>query len=504
MWSERGPQGPQGPQGAVGAQGPQGPQGAVGAQGPQGPQGSFLALANVAALAALDASTFANNTVVSVGVVNDDYRLETAPAALVTAGIDGVNVVAASLPAGAVWLRQYLRNLAAAYQASWFVDPVGGDDTATGLTSLTALKTLSELHNRLQRNSLAVSMLVTIAAGTTDKGFFDLITLPTTGTTLELLGNVTSTAPAALTGVVACVPGTATRGQVLDAVNTPFVVGQRLRLTNGAAAGAVAYVEALNGGAGVAFITRWAVPNAPFNSVTIGAEPSAGDLYVIDTLNTTIPDIDLQYDGAGAMLVKDCILTHSGLNVHVVHAPSGSATFYGCKFPTAGQIFTGFNWNWVSCAFTGTTTFQGFCLGIHRGSYHTGAITVQGTSSIQWLFSSAFVGTASISVNSASFVGFGGTDHQWCSFTASFCLALTFAGAFGMQVAGTVLWGANNTMATVAVSVGSGCQYIYGSNKPNIPGAPVGQDCRIGGTFKAYAAIPFINTANNATLALNA
>lgn len=81
-------------------------------------------------------------------------------------------------------------------------------------------------------------------------------------------------------------------------------------------------------------------------------------------------------------------------------------------------------------------------------------------------------------------------------------LALIISGNGGVvrQVGGVADWGTANAGHGLVVS--SGCQYVY-QTKPTINGTlGAGREAKIGGTDKLYAAVPYIEGANNAALVL--
>jgi hypothetical protein len=82
--------------------------------------------------------------------------------------------------------------------------------------------------------------------------------------------------------------------------------------------------------------------------------------------------------------------------------------------------------------------------------------------------------------------------------TASSALIIGVNGTW--QQATTADWGTNN--AGYAITIASSGRYLYGT-KPTInSGLGAGRETRIGGTDKLYAAVPYIEGANNAALVL--
>jgi hypothetical protein len=117
---------------------------------------ALLAVANIAAMVALDDTTIDSGGVVSVRSMMDLWMLDkTSP--LVP---DGITVVAA--PTAGNWVRLELPNLTWQLQANWYIDETVGDDENTGASSIVPLQTWAEYSRRVGEGPLTISHTVTL------------------------------------------------------------------------------------------------------------------------------------------------------------------------------------------------------------------------------------------------------------------------------------------------------------------------------------------------------
>ena len=75
---------------------------------------------------------------------------------------DNITVVTASGKAGYQWVRQFVPNLAANFVTAWWVDPVSGNDEATGTTLGSPLKTFAEWNRRTFAITITGNVAVTV------------------------------------------------------------------------------------------------------------------------------------------------------------------------------------------------------------------------------------------------------------------------------------------------------------------------------------------------------
>jgi hypothetical protein len=116
---------------------------------------SLVAVANIAALQALDDTAVDDGGVVSVKSVLDLWMLDkTSPLAT-----DGITVVATNSGTGR-WIRMKLPSLVWQLQTTWYIDEVTGGDENSGATALSALATWDEYQRRIGEGPLEVSHTV--------------------------------------------------------------------------------------------------------------------------------------------------------------------------------------------------------------------------------------------------------------------------------------------------------------------------------------------------------
>src|SRR6185503_7009116 len=109
--------------------------------------GGGQSVANKAALLAYPANVRSESTLLYVQTYRDWFWWR--PASAQTA-IDGEVID----DTGGQWVRLGIPDRQWATQASWYIDPIGGDNEATGLSSGTALKSAAELRRRVNGQTL--------------------------------------------------------------------------------------------------------------------------------------------------------------------------------------------------------------------------------------------------------------------------------------------------------------------------------------------------------------
>lgn len=138
-------------------------------------------------------------------------------------------------------------------QADWYIDPVNGNDTHAG-TLVAPLKTLTEWTYRMGRTTILITMVVHVLS---DLNVGDIPMGPVNigdGGNVTIEATPTVVQSSAFTAVTAAVPATNTPwSATAAAVNWAAVIaaGQRIKMTAGASAGAIAW-PMLDHGAGTA------------------------------------------------------------------------------------------------------------------------------------------------------------------------------------------------------------------------------------------------------------
>ncbi len=475
-----------------------------------GATGGALAFDSVPNLAAFNASAQPNFAFASVGTINDSYRLFRSPSPALLAAADGVNVVDAAAPAGAVWVRLYERNLAAEYVDTWYVDPTLGSDANAGTApGAAALRTLTEVALRVR--AIHQDVTVNVAAGDLSAAPFNL-DVETNGFSMAFFGDVTSSAADVLAAVTATVAGAAgtnagaTRGAVTATAGS-FTDKQRLRLTSGTNAGATAHVTRVvtPGAGGVANVERWGqLVNPRTTSTVASVEPAPGDSYVADTLNTILSRFDARARGNGRILFQDFRPTPTSADVVRLtgdNPTGGGVMLYRCQFPAQTAVITS-NATIACSQFLSVFDLLEGVL-VTRKNVYCGLVDIVGTSSYVISNNSACFDGGNLLLNGGS-VWDQGTgsqnDHQWVDGTGATAVEIDASSAYVNHGSGNQCWGLDNAYSNVAIIVQGNAKWTN-SSKPSIPGSGVvGRDVTVGSTGKLYANLPYeetTTTSNN-------
>jgi len=200
-------------------------------------------------------------------------------------------------------------------QAAWFIDPVNGNDSARGSTTLTAIKTWREFARRVN-GILGVKMTVTflssppasdpirLAAGCepdTPTNFSD-------AAGLIIMGQMTTVATGTVTAAANADPATNTAPLFEDTARAdPWVLGERIEVTSGDQTGTVALVaKDLTGGQ--ARVHGYVVPGGAQD-----VPPDPGSAYRTYTL-THLQGFNVSVQG-GYVDVYNCRVDYDSFGV---------------------------------------------------------------------------------------------------------------------------------------------------------------------------------------------
>ncbi len=478
-----------------------------------------LTFDNVASLASYNASSVPNLTIASVGIINDNYKLFTSASANIIAAADGVNIVLPAGPSGAAWIRLYERNIAAQYETAWFLDTTGSDAN-DGITSLTPLKTMEELSNRLRGAKISADVTVTLTSGDFSAYPVQLDLEIAQSVSILMVGNVTTEADtlAAVTNMVSGAASTnagAVRGSI-TATTGSFTDRQRFTITSGAAINCIGYNTkvAVAGAGGEANVTRWGkLSNIRTSTLVTVATPSAADTYTLDTLNTTVGRLDIRVRGPGRFVITDCnirgpgttTVTHRGFCDNgngngvltygcIFSSPSslviqdGEWTAACCSLSADSGIIALSNTLFVSrqCVFTGTVATPSFEIRLQAGAIH------------QHNNSCCIDGGFVVIQNSAVWDQIGGTNYdvEFFDGTSTHAVEVAQTGTWWAHSSNNLQWGLDNTYTGVTYLIDGGGRYQYNAI-PSVPGGT--SDTTVGGTTDAYATLPvFISSGSGA------
>jgi hypothetical protein len=418
---------------------------------------------------------------------------------------DGVNVIAPLDGGPGNWVVLSTSGGTSPFltQSAWFVDSVTGDDTNSGATALTALKTLAELTRRWEGRTFSPTLT---SINVTLSGSF-----PTEALVLQAV--VPTAIPVEITASpsAAVVSGTLTgyqqsnstlRGSITDAAqNFTGLAPRRIRITSGTVAGSVTWFNSIAAAttANTGQFVRIATPGA----TGAVANPLVGDEYVVEGLVTQIKEYDIRITGLGITTVSNLIIG-SSVNTYTPHSYSACGDnvklrLFGCLYlnpADSNQVVVG-NQVLYACCNRGGTGLTAFAVGefLITGHCHFGVTTFStaswvtanralhdgnGTANVGlFIFNSAFLGD----IGDRGFFGnINGTTTAHIQIE-NFAQYLINAGS-------NTLWGAAGNTVTNAVIIRNGCGMSY-ATKPTATGAIPGNDVVLaGGAAIAWEAVP--------------
>ncbi len=218
-------------------------------------------------------------------------------------------------------------------QATWFVDPAGGNDVNDGLTAATALASLDEYIRRMGEGQVNVLQTLTILNDLTlPQGSVSFRATYPNG--LIIQGQRTVVRSSALTAVTAWDGPTFTEGNITDSSLADWTadVGDALVMTAGASAGALAWIASdLGGGDTCRFSPMW-------DNVGFGNVNPTTDTYDIVTFTSITGR--LSFDQVGFIQCQDLHLINPGF-LGALNCNSGETFFVFCKVTSAGGDIIG-------------------------------------------------------------------------------------------------------------------------------------------------------------------
>ncbi len=250
-------------------------------------------------------------------------------------------------------------------QATWFIDPVGGNDEASGIDAGHAIKTCAERIRRVGVGGIVPQATTINYLNSPSASDVEVMSKLLIGvnSTLTLQGTRTVAATGTLTGFTAFNRAAQTKNSIQDtSIDFSTHVGRLCRITSGARLN-VAWIITKDLGSHAAEISTPGTTNpASFGSFARGT-PQVGDPYEI----VTIPKIAFgemsfgqaanQYPttGFGRVIAQDLEFDFGNL--------STTSFASGCIADFAKLIF-------VRCKF-GPTSFRGNTVSLYQ-TYHTG------------------------------------------------------------------------------------------------------------------------------------
>lgn len=446
-------------------------------------------------------------TVFSVGA---PFTLVKSPTAELIAAADGITVVQSTATPGTYWVRGTTLSIERfGANPPLFLDPVGGSDDNDGFLIGTPIKSLPEWCRRTAGATFTASFTLTCAAG--DAGpFTPTFLMDGAAVVVTIQGNVTTSAVGTIGAFVAQNENAAAnvdgiRSEFTDAPGPVIAQKDRLRITasgTGSHVGLVAFVTSLHTSAHNPYTTRWAVLGVGAADPVV-IDPSNGDSYVIDTLNTKMGVIGVNtvtLGASGVLRIMDFEVLAPGAS-GVAHTLIGNllpsvvsgARIQRCKF-TDAALTSFYNsicrlslCDFRSVTFWSTSHIEHYDCIFWANHSSTDSVSVfrqETTWAASGGGSTLFTLTQSSEIYNFGTIG-------WCNSVGGRGFSLNRNSFFSSN---GPLWGAGNSFA-IGLELLSGCFGIYSSAAfINIPGTVpiqiggfnyVQTDLPVSGSFEA-------------------
>jgi hypothetical protein len=387
-------------------------------------------------------------------------------------------------------------------QADWAVDSVNGSDSNPG-TPDAPFKTLSALAFAWTGRTFdpSLSAVNVSLLGSFTNQVLVLLGIFPGPIALNVTGQMTVVGSGTITNWQAFVPGApGTRSAITDAAQdfTPHV-HRRIRMTSGAAKGAVTRICSLGSGPTVANVGKF---YTSAGLIGTAVDPSNGDSYVIETFNTDIREYHMLSLGGQTTTISDVVIRPgTGVSQSDTSATSNiGARLFGCDFDSTGalEIIATADQTWIACASVGSGAFQttecfmsmkGFCA--FNTLWHALGSHIQASNTVHDGGGSV---NASLRVTDQSQVAdivgfrafFGVVDG-----TTDALVSIGSGGDVWGSEGSVQTWGSGNT-TTFAFRVRNGGQCHY-DTKPTVLGGTPGNDVKLGPSVLAWAGIPACN-----------
>lgn len=467
-----------------------------GPPGPPGPSIALFAVQNVAALEALDDSTFVDGTLVPMRSVLANWALVRTPNASTV--VDNITVATTASGMG-VWVRETGSNSEWLSRDFWSIDAIAGNDENDGATDLTALKTVAELERRIDgeyylptSGMCNIHIVGNLPTGWTFNGKRDkrIVVVVQGDATIVYSGTFQA-------GSTDAIPGANVAAVVVDAGIPAGLVEDQIVLSAGASTpgASCALDKAVGGGPGGAGAYRYPglIDIGTFTPVL----PVVGDPFDVVTRSTIAGTVIDTGGGDGILLFiyfdfQSDVLALEGANVDGGFGLAFSRMQNAWVSGGAGLFFIGsVNEGEVVAQSGGFAAMLGHDARNTFRAENEGAVGIFGAS----LGSTGLNPALLTSRGGAIFIGeFGVFDTSGP------------IGAIGAQ-AGCApvalqgpLWGTGNGSAT-AIRIESGSTVVYGT-VPNIIGPFGTADVIVGGSNVAFGALPFVDASTQSAMVL--
>lgn len=371
-------------------------------------------------------------------------------------------------------------------QAAWAIDPATGNDRAAG-TPAAPLATMAEFNLRMQGQLVQQATTLQLVGNVVDaplwlNGTRFVSTLTVSGTRTTVLAGipislVTGLGPAGTRPWQLTTTGIDWTLQSLDAI--------QIRFNGGQVAAPMAVIDANNVIVGALYAAGTAVADVtPTTAMTI----------TVATLSRALPPLcncSGLVASSTAPIVQINDLDFNPANAHLMSVDAGcQLQFFGCSFESLASAWVvtaqGFL-NFRACGFNTAGNQVTFRLGTSSNSGSTGLVA-RGTGATAISHQAGITQHNNLSLQGSKLAVIGGGV---CNLVTCFIRGAT--NPVQVQQGGKLnslgtLTGSGN--AGIGVDVTAGLfTYLGAANKPTVTGA---SDCRVGGTARTYAQIPFV------------
>jgi hypothetical protein len=389
-------------------------------------------------------------------------------------------------------------------QPSWYVNAVTGSDANDGTTALTPLLTLAELYRRTVGKVFAVNATVYLSGDFSAEALvLDACVAP--GVQVTVRGEVRQDGSYSVGAYTAYNGATSTPAVVSDGGATAYAgdVGKIARMTSGAAINCSAPIMKAT--------AAGAFRPGHFQSVDyVTMAPGVGDTYVVEELLTKVGTIQTRMSGSGGdysvyaprLLVRDLDVyppanTPQDLSFNAGDASGAGTLLYRVRLSggALGNVWLTGSGVQLLCTYSKADcylTVAGsalYCWGfVAMGGLQVNNSILNVPFDMMLVQGHAvyFYGGQVAAVAGIGFLDIGAGDGAGL---------IVSTGANVEASAGTSYLWSNGNLCAYGIRVGAGSMVTYGV-KPTATG--VTNDTLVGGTAKAYAAIPYFEAANGA------
>jgi hypothetical protein len=401
------------------------------------------------------------------------------------------------------------------------VNSATGNDGNDGLTSATALQSITELGRRFENRTLlptATAVDIALAGSFADQKLILNFVSPGL-TTITISGQMSTVFSGSIDVYTTKNATTNTRPAITDATaNFPNLIRRRIRSTSGAVNGALTWVMpsagtgATNGNIG------------QFTGLTVGVSPSfatqnpvAGTTYSVEDFVTQILAYDVTVPGRGTVTIRDIDFAAPTAGqqqrsfMRVNGAPTNGRLF-GCRVSGPGQHTFEGNHEHGALGFMnnlGALTYQ-FFIGRVLDNCHFNSNTnyINGSQFLGQgcMHDGGGAGLCNLNVNNGAVLE-DLTDRSFFGSSGALDALVTCddGGKYILSAAGSILWGgvAPNALnvATQAARIRSDSSLTW-ITLPTLIGSVAGNDVINGGVLFAWAGVAAgVNNANNGAIA---